>query len=126
MEFSVFDEGSSMVDLPASQAGVEDQDFRVEIGFQEFEIIAFSGDLKIVGRAHFGITGRSSSQRPSDYLRHFADTRLTLSQVRIYRFATDELVDTTPFVILNLDRVDLVYAREPQDEGDAAGAPAGT
>ena len=126
MDFSVFDEGSSMVDLPVSQAGVEDADFRVEIGFKELEIVAFIGEFKIVGLAHFGITGRASSQRPSDYLRAFSDTRLTLSQVRIYQgHATDELLDTAPFVILNLDKVDFLYAREPQDEGDAAGTPAG-
>ncbi len=111
-----------MADRPTSQVSAEDQDFRVEIGFQELEIVAFIGQLRIVGRAHFGISGRASSQRPSDYLRHFADTRLTLSKVRIYRLASNEVVDTTPFVILNLDRVDLVYARDLTDEAGEAPA----
>ena len=105
-----------MADRPVAEASSEDHEFRVEIGFQELEIVAFVGQLKIVGRAHFGLSGRSSSQRPSDYLRHFTDTRLTLSRVRIYRLATNELLDTASFVILNLDRADLVYAREATDE----------
>jgi len=99
-------------DLPAGEGAREPAERRVEIAFHELEIVAYVGELKIVGTAHFGQTGRVSSQRSSDYLRRFADSRLTLSQVRIYRHAAGELIDTTPFIILNLDRVDLVYARE--------------
>ena len=36
------------------------------------------------------------------------DDRLTLSRVRIYRAATQELIETAPFVILNLDKVDFI------------------
>ena len=36
---------------------------------------------------------------------------------------TRVLVDTAPYVVINLDRVDVVYARDvPGDEADAAGA----
>jgi len=114
----MFGEGMSMDDLPAGQA--EDREFHVEVGFHELEIVAYVGELKIVGAAHFGITGRASSQRSSDYLRHFADTRLTLSKVRIFKIASNELVDTAAFVVLNLDRVDLVYARDPAAATDAS------
>ena len=99
-------------DLFTDEGAQDPSDRRVEIAFHELEIVAYVGELKIVGMAHFGQTGRVSSQRSSDYLRRFADSRLTLSQVRIYRHAAGELIDTTPFIILNLDRVDLGYARE--------------
>jgi hypothetical protein len=128
MEFSIFDQGvPDRDDKVAAAASSDELDFRVEIAFHELEIVAFVGSLKIVGVAHFGVSGRASSQRSSDYLRHFADSRLTLSKVRIYRHATGDLIDTTTFIILNLDRVDLVYARETghasseADTGDTDG-----
>jgi hypothetical protein len=132
MEFNIFDESvPTSDDRPAGAASEDDSDLHVEINFQELEIVAYVGELKIVGTAHFGHTGRASSQRSSDYLRRFADTRLTLSKVRIYRLATNDLIDTTPFIILNLDRVDLVYAREidvrtgQAVDGDEAAAKGG-
>jgi hypothetical protein len=39
-----------------------------------------------------------------------------LSQVRIYSKATKELLDTAPFILLNMDKVDFIYARD-DDEG---------
>ena len=112
----------NMEDLPTGEASEESVDFRVEVSFHELEIVAYVGDLKIVGTAHFGRSGRAASQRSSDYLRHFSDKRLTLSQVRIYRHASSELLDTVPFIIMNLDRLDLFYAREIGEEsgGDPA------
>lgn len=111
-----------MDDMTTGDAAEESVDFRVEVSFHELEIVAYIGELKIVGTAHFGRSGRVASQRSSDYLRHFTDTRLTLSEVRIYRHATNEVLDTVPFIILNLDRADLVYAREigEQGKGDSA------
>jgi hypothetical protein len=106
--------------MDKKQGAAEGEEVRVEIGFHELEIVAYVGDLKIVGAAHFGISGRATSRRSSDYLRHFADTRLTLSKVRIYRHSSNELIDTTSFIILNLDRVDLVYARDSEEAEQAA------
>ena len=92
----------------------------VDTGFKELEIVAFTGDFKIIGMAHFGVVHRASSRRSSDYLRQFSDSRLTLSKVRIYSKATQELLETTPFVIVNMDKVDFIYARE--EEADDAPA----
>jgi hypothetical protein len=91
---------------------------RLDTGFKELEIVAYIGEFKIVGVAHFGVGNRSSSRRASDYIRAFQDARLTLSQVRIYSKATKELLDTAPFVLLNMDKVDFIYARD-DDAGSA-------
>jgi hypothetical protein len=86
-------------------------------GFKELEVVAYIGEFKIVGIAHFGVGQRSSSRRPSDYIRAFSDTRLTLSKVRIYDKGSHDLVDTAPFIILNLDKVDFLYARDDAEAG---------
>jgi len=88
--------------------------------FREIEIIAYIGEFRIVGIAYFGVGQRASSRRASDYIRSFQDPRLTLSHVRIYNKATKELVDTAPFILLNMDKVDFLYGR---DEDTAAGQP---
>lgn len=99
---------------------VSSGEFRVDIGFQEVEIVAYVADLKVVGVAHFGVGHRASSRRSSDFIRAFADERLTLSRVRIYDKSSTELLDTSPFVILNLSKVDLIYAREDAAESSEA------
>ena len=60
-------------------------------GFKELEVVAYIGEFKIVGIAHFGVGQRASSRRPSDYIRAFSDTRLTLSKVRIYDKGSQDL-----------------------------------
>ena len=109
------------------RTGDLEHEFKVEIGFLELEVVAYTGNLKIVGYAHFGHGGRNTSRRASDHLRHIGEDRLTLSRARIYRQATDELLDTAPFVVVNLDKVDVIYARDAQEAGEtgpADGAPA--
>jgi hypothetical protein len=91
-----------------------------EAGFKELEVVAYIGEFKIVGVAHFGIGGRATSRRASDFIRAFSDARLTLSKVRIYAKGSQELLETVPFVLLNMDKVDFIYARD----GDAGEAPA--
>jgi hypothetical protein len=88
---------------------------RLDTAFKELEIVAYIGEFKIVGVAHFGVGNRSSSRRASDYIRAFQDARLTLSQVRIYSKATKELLDTAPFVLLNMEKVDFIYARDDEE-----------
>ena len=66
-----------------------------------------------VEAAHFGVSGRHASRRASDYIRAFPDKRLTLSDVRVYRKGSADLYDAAPFMIVNLDVIDLIYAREP-------------
>ena len=95
-------------------------DIKIEIGFTELEIVAYIADLKVVGYAHFGVGHRSSSRRASDFIRAFADDRITLSRVRIYGKASGELLDTSPFVIVNLAKVDLIYARDDEDGAEMA------
>ena len=90
----------------------------LEGGFTELEIVAYIGEFKIVGVGHFGVGNRTSSRRASDYIRAFNEVRLTLSQVRIYSKATKELLDTAPFILLNMDKVDFIYAPD-DDEGRA-------
>ena len=120
MEFYLFDEEKTVDDEPVMvRTGDLEHEFKVEIGFLELEVVAYTGDLKIVGYAHFGHGGRTTSRRASDHLRHIGEERLTLSRARIYRQATDELLDSAPFVVVNLDRVDVVYARDAQDESAA-------
>jgi hypothetical protein len=89
-----------------------------DVGFKEIEIVAFISDFKIVGVAHFGVGQRASSRRSSDYIRQCNDARLTLSKVRIYNKGNQQLLETAPFVILNMDKVDFVYALE--DEGQTS------
>jgi hypothetical protein len=84
----------------------------VESSYQELELVVYIGDLKVIGLAHFGVGQRASSRRASDYIRAFSEDRLTLSQVRIHNKETNELIDTSPFSIINLERADLMYARD--------------
>ncbi len=90
-----------------------------ESGFKELEVVAYIGEFKIIGIAYFGVGQRASSRRPSDYIRAFSDTRLTLSKVRIYHKNTMELAETAPFIILNLDKVDFLYARDDPVDAEA-------
>jgi hypothetical protein len=90
-----------------------------ESALKEFEIVAFIGDFKIVGYAHFGVGHRASSRRASDYIRQFTDSRMTLSRVRIYGKGSQELLETAPFLIVNVDKIDFMYARD--EEGASSG-----
>ena len=124
MEFFLFDEEKTVDDQPVIvRTGDLEHEFKVEIGFLELEVVAYVGSLKIVGYAHFGNGGRTTARRSSDHLRHITDSKLTLSRASIYRADSDVLVETAPYVVINLDRVDVVYARDvDDDEADAAGA----
>ena len=93
-----------------------------DAGFKEIEIVAYIGEFRIVGMAHFGVGARASSRRASDYIRSFNDARLTLSRVRIYHKTTKELIDTAPFVLLNMDKVDFLYGRDEEEEAAPSSA----
>jgi hypothetical protein len=127
VEFFLFDGEKSADDHPVIvRTGDVEHEFKVEIGFLELEVVAYVGALKIVGYAHFSQSGRTTSRRSSDHLRHISDPKLTLSRANIYRVANDELVETVPFVVINLDRADVVYARDVphETEGSTDEAPA--
>jgi hypothetical protein len=93
----------------------------LKLDLKAFEVVAYTGEFKVVGTAHFGIGQRASSRRASDYIRAFSDTKMTLADVRIYSRDRLEIIDTAPFVVLNLEKVDLIYAR---DEDESTGADA--
>jgi hypothetical protein len=131
VDFFLYQEEKNVDDEPVIvRTGDLEHEFKLEIGFLELEVVAYSGALKIVGYAHFGQGGRTTSKRSSDHLRRINDPKLTLSRASIYRAATGELLETVPFVVVNLDRVDVIYARDiPADadagaEGAAAESPA--
>lgn len=90
---------------------------RADSDFKELEVVAYLGEFKIVGIAHFGVGHRASSRRASDYIRALQDSRLTLSKVRIYSKGSQQLLDTAPFIILNMDKVDFLYARDDEEGG---------
>ena len=93
---------------------------RIEGGFKELEIVAYVDRFKVVGIAYFDVGHRASSRRASDFIRSFNDTRLTLADADIFDSQSGELLEKSPFVVLNLDKVDFLYAR---DEAQSAGAP---
>jgi hypothetical protein len=122
VEFFLFDEEKTVDDQPVIvRTGDLEHEFKVEIGFLELEVVAYIGSLKIVGYAHFGNGGRTTARRSSDHLRHINDSKLTLSRASIYRAASDELVEIVPYVVINLDRVDVVYARDVPGDDAVAG-----
>jgi hypothetical protein len=105
---------------------------RIEGGFQELEVVAYIECFKVVGVAYFGVGHRATSRRASDFIRSFNDTRLTLADASVYDSRSGELLESSPFVVLNLDKVDFLYARdEVRGDGEAAvaappaGGPAG-
>ena len=101
-------------------------DFRFDAGIEKFEVVAYVGDLKVVGVAYFGVGQRQTSRRASDFIRGFGDERLTISEARIYAQHGAQLLDTCPFVILNLRNVDLIYAHEQMGgQQQAAAEPSG-
>jgi hypothetical protein len=77
---------------------------------RKLELVAFLGDHRIVGTAHFGTNGSALSPRSSDCIRNFNDDLLTLSNVCIWRTSTGQFVERAPFVLLNMDKVDFIYA----------------
>ena len=97
-----------MADHDGEMQDIESSD----TGLKQLELVAYIGDFKIVGVAHVGVGQRASSRRASDYIRQLRDNRLTLSNVRIYAKGTQELLEITPFVIVNMDKIDFMFARE--------------
>lgn len=97
---------------------------RIEGGFKELQIVAYVDRFKVVGVAFFGVGQRATSRRASDFIRSFNDTRLTLADADIFDSHTGELLEKSPFVVLNLDKVDFIYARDGWGEAGAAAADA--
>jgi hypothetical protein len=90
----------------------EDEEMSISTGFELLELVVYVNDLKIVGSAHFGVSGRHSARRASDYIRSYPDKRLTLSDVRVYRKGSADLYDAASFMVINMDAVDLIYSRD--------------
>jgi hypothetical protein len=98
-------------------------ELKVPPELQELELVAYIGDLRITGFAHLGFV--ASTRRSSDYIHAFAENRLTLARVQVYDKTNDELLDSSPFAIINLDRVDMMYAREEDTDGGTDEEPQG-
>lgn len=94
---------------------------RAETGFKQLTIVAFVDRFKVVGVAYFGVGHRATSRRASDFIRSFNDTRITLADATIFDSQSGEVVETSPFVVLNLDKVDILYARD--DEAPVSARP---
>lgn len=104
------------------ETGYRDDTMTMRSNTRELEIVAYLGDFRIVGVGYFGGLVRAGSTRPSDYLRHFNEPRLTLANVSIYSRGTQQLVETAPFVIVNMDKIDFIYARDEVPAPPTAGS----
>jgi hypothetical protein len=93
---------------------------RADTGFKALKIVAYVDRFKVVGVAYFGVGHRATSRRASDFIRSFNDTRLTLADADIFDSQSGDLIETSPFVVLNLDKVDFIYARDEEPPGGAA------
>ena len=69
-----------------------------------------------------------SSRRSSDHLRHISeDTSHAVAGAHLPTWRPTSSLDTAPFVVINLDKVDVIYARDtrrPKPAADAATRPA--
>lgn len=75
-------------------------------------VTAYSGPLKYTGVAHVGIPTRTTSRRPSDILFFYTEQNLKLADVRVYDRGLDRIIDEPPYIILNISRIDAMYAVE--------------
>lgn len=95
--------------------GNKDREFRIATGGRRLQVTAYCGQLKFTGIAHVGIPSRTTSRRPSDILFFYAEKNLKLADVRIFDRGLDRIVDEPPFVILNISRMDAIYAEEMEE-----------
>ncbi len=86
--------------------------FTIETGNVRLKVTAYTGGMKATGTVYVNISGRTTDRRPSDLLRHFPDRYMTLSQVELRRLVDDEPVQELPFILLNLELVEALYAEE--------------
>ena len=100
--------------------------FRINSGNRRFRITLYVGGLRIVGTAFLTMDTRSSSRRTSDFLRHFPEDYMTLTEVQIYDLELDSIIDEPDFILLNVKKIDLLYAKELEsvEPGNAGEAPA--
>ncbi len=75
-------------------------------------ISAYTANLKITGQLHLNVSARSSDRRPSDLIHNFPGQRMTLSKVKIYSIQNSKLLEETPFIVLNIETVDILWAEE--------------
>ena len=88
-------------------------------GFKELEIVAYIGEFKIVGVAHFGVGQRAElAARLRLHPRFRRRPPHALAGAHLQQ-GHQELLDTAPFILLNMDKVDFIYARD-EDEGRPA------
>ncbi len=86
--------------------------FAIETSNIVLGISAYTANLKITGQVHLNVSTRSSDRRPSDLIHNFPGQRMTLSKVKIYSIQDGRLLEETPFIVLNIDTVDILWAEE--------------
>ena len=88
-----------------------------DTGFKELEIVAYIGEFKIVGIAHFGVGQRAELAARLGLHPRVQRQPAHAVQGAHLRKGTQELLETAPFIILNMDKVDFIYAREDAGRG---------
>lgn len=86
--------------------------YRADVGHRRFQITAYTGGLKVTGIAYYAADTRTTSRRASDFIHSLSTERLTLSSARIYERATGLVIDEPAFIVLNVPRIDAMYADE--------------
>lgn len=83
---------------------------------RRFRVTAFTSSHKIEGTAFVAMDEYNDSWRSSDFLRSVDGERLVIGDVEIRNITTGTIVDQPGFVMLNLDAVEVLYARELDEE----------
>lgn len=94
------------VDVPA------EYNFKVDVSGRRLRVTAYIDKLKLTGIAYVGVPSRTTSRRPSDILFYYPERHLKLAEVRIFDRDSGKIIDEPPFIIINVERVDAVYAEE--------------
>lgn len=91
-------------------------EYKISINSRRLQVTAYCGQLKFTGIAYVGIPSRTTSRRPSDILFYYTEKNLKLADVRVYDRTLDRIVDEPPFIVLNIDRIDAIYAEDIEDK----------
>ncbi|MHB8168968.1 MAG: hypothetical protein ACYDET_04875 [Thermoleophilia bacterium] len=89
--------------------------FQIDSGNRRFRVTIYMGGFKVVGTAILTMDTRSSSRRTSDFLRNFPEDYMTLTEVQIHDLELNTVIDEPDFILLNVKKIDLLYAKEVQN-----------
>lgn len=86
------------------------------VGHRRFQITAYIGGLKVLGIAYYSSDTRTTSRRASDFIHSLSQDRLTLSSPKVFERATGLVIDEPEFIVLTMQRIDAIYAKELEKE----------